>query len=468
MIDYNFFYIKIITNNIINNNFIVSIFCNNFNYESSIPHNHYDKFITITFNDIIVHKNIKHIYLQFTNVYDGQITIFYLNNNENIYKLHINNNVFFVKVREKHNINLNLLEFNKLHTIEDNDKLYIYHRNLKTLIPEIKNNNLNRYIDFMSFTGNTSLFLRKIFTKFIGIYLKSFLSKHLINDFIKFYNINMNNYLDVNYNSFNDFFTRKLIHNPYNKKIMLNYAKNKAILEDFNLLSPVSGRLIAFNNIDQTQFTTWIKGSEFSIKKLINEDTLITSLIVCRLAPQDYHHFHMPYMGILLSVSEQGTDYYSVQPKLINSSINVLTENYRKIYKFKSKTNDNVDFFFWIVAVGALFVGSIEDSITIGNLYNRGDNIGNFAFGGSTIVFLSTAQFNISEDIIYYSNNNIETYVKVGDDIGSLITVDKIYFPTHYSIKKYNNIGNRLHLFRNILILVVIILFIVLLNRNKN
>ena len=478
MIDYNFFYIKLFTDNIINN-YVVSIFCNNFNHEFILDNN---KFQSITFNDIVVHKNIKHIYLQFKNIFNNQITIFYLNNNDNIYKLSLplenifnglsntsNYDTVFVKVRSKQNINLHLLEFDKLHNIDDDGNLYIYHRDLKTIVPEIKNNNINWYIDFLSYSGNTSLILRQLFTKLIGFYLKSFLSKHLIKDFVKYYNINMNNYVDVNYNSFNDFFTRKLIHKPYNKKMLLDETNSNAILEDFDLLSPASGRIIIFNNIDQQQFTTWIKGTEFSIKKLINENIVIKSLIVCRLAPQDYHHFHMPYMGVLVSITEQGNDYYSVQPKLINSSIDVLTENYRKIYKFKSKTNNNDDFFFWIVAVGALCVGSIEDNLTIGHLYNRGDLLGNFSLGGSTIVFLSSVRFNIVDDIIYYSNNNIETYLKIGDTIGSLNKLDPIsFFPKYYSIKKHNNIDNKSKLLKNILIFVIVILFIKLLLSNKD
>jgi len=469
MIDYNFFYIKIFTNNIINN-YVVSIFCNNFNYELNL-HKQTSYNTSLVFNDIIVHKNTKYIYLQFTNIHTSQITIFYLNNYDNIYKLHLSNSdIVFIKVRTKINVNLNLLEFDKLHNIDHNN-LYIYHRKLTTLIPEIKNNNINWYIDFLSYSGSTSILIRKIFTKLIGYYLKSFLSKHLIKDFIKFYNINMNNYIDTNYNSFNDFFTRKLVHNPYNRKFALDYTKKNAILEDFDLISPTSGRLIAFNNIDQSQFTTWIKGTEFNIKTLINETLSVSvkSLVICRLAPQDYHHFHMPYMGILVNISEQGLDYYSVQPKLINSSINVLTENYRKIYKFKSKTNNNDDFFFWIVAIGALCVGSIEDNnLKIGSLYNKGDLLGNFSLGGSTVVFLSSVKFNISDDITYYSNNNIETYLQIGDTIGSLNNLEPLYYPKHYSIKQYDKPENKSNLSRNILTVIVVILFIKLLLSNKN
>jgi len=477
MIDYNFFYIKLFTNNIINN-YVVSIYCNNFNYDQYLYKTN-NVNLVVTFNDIIVHKKIKFIYLQFKNLYNDQITIFYIIPQNNVYKLKINDDIIHLKIREKQYVNLQLLEFNNLHKLDDS-QTYIYHRDLQTIVPEIKNKKYNWFINVLSYNGAISSSLRKFFTNVIGFYLKSSLSKHLINDFIKFYNVNMDKYIDSNYNSFNDFFIRKLLHNPISV-LKTDESKSKAILQDFTFVSPCSSRIMVFKNIDQSQFTTWIKGTQFNTNTLIKEelpDNNIKSLFICRLAVQDYHHFHMPYIGILVSKNIVGSDLYSVQPQLINSSINVLTENYRCIYKFKSKNIDNVEFFFWVVAVGALISGSIQDKLIIGNLYNKNEIIGNFSLGGSTVIVLSSEKINFDNDIEYYSNNHIETYIKVSDRIGNIgpNTSNNNYFPTHYSIKKntdnldiynINNNNNNKLLIYIIIICMIYLIFKFFLSSKK-
>jgi len=64
-------------------------------------------------------------------------------------------------------------------------------------------------------------------------------------------------------------------------------------------------------------------------------------------------------------------------------------------------------------------VGSILETFTPNQPVNKGDEMGYFAFGGSTIVILiDKDKIKINEDILTNTKNNIETFVKMGEKIG--------------------------------------------------
>jgi len=72
------------------------------------------------------------------------------------------------------------------------------------------------------------------------------------------------------------------------------------------------------------------------------------------------------------------------------------------------------------IEVGALLVGKIKNHPV--TTFNRGDEKGYFCFGGSTIVLLFKGNtIKVDEDIISYSQKGIETKVKMGEKIGSLL-----------------------------------------------
>lgn len=62
----------------------------------------------------------------------------------------------------------------------------------------------------------------------------------------------------------------------------------------------------------------WIKGKQFTIQQLLGDrfhpDWEDCSVAVCRLAPTDYHRFHMPCAATLTHVADIQGDYYSVKP----------------------------------------------------------------------------------------------------------------------------------------------------------
>lgn len=72
----------------------------------------------------------------------------------------------------------------------------------------------------------------------------------------------------------------------------------------------------------------WIKGKEFSIKNLLQNQDLANyfkdgSLAVFRLAPQDYHRYHSPVDGELGEYVDIPGTYYTVNPMAIRERVTI-------------------------------------------------------------------------------------------------------------------------------------------------
>lgn len=142
-----------------------------------------------------------------------------------------------------------------------------------------------------------------------------------------------------------------------------------------------------------------IKGHRFSVRKLLGpsehaliRDTPEFSVAICRLAPQDYHRYHIPVDSTLECITEGlGEAYHTVNPMVVSSAIDVLGENKRTVYRFRLPSNDHrPQQYYWMVAVGALMVGSVITTAQADpeRVLPKGTELGFFAFGGSTVVLL--------------------------------------------------------------------------------
>lgn len=140
--------------------------------------------------------------------------------------------------------------------------------------------------------------------------------------------------------------------------------------------------------------------------------TSLGTLIICRLAAQDYHRFHSPVKGCVKMIKEIDGDYLTVNPISVERS-NVFTQNKRVIILIESELFGNV----YAVAVGATMVGSIRLSVTVGTEVEVMQEIGYFQMGGSTIVLLCEKELDIRKEIQINSNAQIETYVNVGNTL---------------------------------------------------
>lgn len=141
-----------------------------------------------------------------------------------------------------------------------------------------------------------------------------------------------------------------------------------------------------------------------------------------RLAPQDYHRFHSPVTATVRSIKHIPGEYYTVNPQAINEDLDVFTANTRSIAILDAKlTNDtNVTVPVAFVAVGALLVGSITWVKKAGEDILRGENLGYFAYGGSTVIAIFPKKTNIKwdEDLWGASEAEIEVLLRAGEKIG--------------------------------------------------
>lgn len=249
---------------------------------------------------------------------------------------------------------------------------------------------------------------RKFFSATIGKKMNRSKSVKKINEFVETMNIDMSESQKQigEFKTFNDFFYRKL--------------KPGARVIDKGFVSPGDGRLLAFENVsDVNKF--FIKGREFTLPEFLGDADLAEkhkndSMFILRLAPNDYHRFHFPYQGTPNKAHQIKGDYFSVSPyALVNNFTKVFCENKREIVKLSTQDKGEV----LLIPVGATLVGTIIETYSPDDSIIAGDEMGYFAFGGSTVVvFVDKSKIQINTDLLLNTQNHLETLVKMGEQIG--------------------------------------------------
>ena len=180
------------------------------------------------------------------------------------------------------------------------------------------------------------------------------------------------------YSTFNEFFAREIKESAR----PIDEPEN-----DFVSSSPADCRLTAFPTIDlATKY--WIKGYGFTLERLLGDAALANlfeggSIVIARLAPQDYHRWHAPVSGTVENIKEIPGAYYTVNPQAINEpgTLDVFCENKRSVMTVKRAATGSP---IAIVAVGAMLVGSIKYVGGVdrpGTNFRRGQCLGAFYYG---------------------------------------------------------------------------------------
>ncbi|KAK8120740.1 Phosphatidylserine decarboxylase proenzyme 3 [Apiospora kogelbergensis] len=239
-------------------------------------------------------------------------------------------------------------------------------------------------------------------------------SKSDIPGFIEFHNLDMSEVLLPmdQFKNFNEFFYRALKPD----------ARPCSAPDDPNILvSPADCRSVVFNRLDQAT-KIWVKGREFTIKRLLGdaypEDAKRYengAMGIFRLAPQDYHRFHIPVDGILREPKLIAGEYYTVNPMAIRSALDVYGENVRVICPIDSPKFGRV----MVICVGAMMVGSTVITRKEGEEVKRAEELGYFKFGGSTILVLfEEGKMVYDADLVDNSSSALETLVRAGMSMG--------------------------------------------------
>lgn len=256
----------------------------------------------------------------------------------------------------------------------------------------------------------------QLLSKREGEHMDSTASARDIPKFISTFNLNMDEVLPgQDFTTFNKFFCRRL--RPDARPIA-------SPDDDAVVVSPADCRLIVFPTVCEAT-SLWVKGETFTIERLFGGEHANAfkhfedgAVAICRLAPQDYHLFHAPVSGTSGRWTPIDGALYTVNPMAIRSPRpDVYIENKRVVSLHHTALYGTVAF----IPVGATCVGSIniEPSVAEGSAVRKGDLLGGFAFGGSTvIVCFQKGAVTFDRDLIDNSAKCLETIVKFGSQIG--------------------------------------------------
>lgn len=278
---------------------------------------------------------------------------------------------------------------------------------MRTVI-NTKEDKSNTSLDFLYNTvfGRAVLkvITRPFVSKFVGGYMNTPLSRRRINSFISDNNIDMSQYDDRKYKSYNDFFTRKILD-----------GKRDVDKNSDSLISPCDSKLSVYKIDDDTAFS--IKGSKYTLSSFLKNDDLAREfcggyIFIFRLTVDDYHRYCYVDSGEKTdNVYIKGL-LHTVQPIAL-SVCDIYHENCREYTIIESENFGKI-----IQAeVGALLVGKIKNHH--GKCYvNKGDEKGMFEFGGSTCVLVVKRDVvEVDEELISNTEKELETVVKYGERI---------------------------------------------------
>jgi len=225
-----------------------------------------------------------------------------------------------------------------------------------------------------------------------------------IHPFVKKHQINMADFEDREYASFNDFFVRKI-----------KSGKRPVSMEADDLISVADSKLLVYE-IDH-ELKIQIKNSVYTVDELIRDKKSAQSYkngrcLVFRLSVDDYHRYIFLDDGVLIKTKEIDGALHTVTP-IAAKRYKVFSENHRVCSLLSTKNFGEV----MQIEIGAILVGKIKNHPV--KTFGRGDEKGFFELGGSTIVLLfEESRIRIDRDIIDCSSKGIETKVKSGEKIG--------------------------------------------------
>jgi phosphatidylserine decarboxylase len=258
-----------------------------------------------------------------------------------------------------------------------------------------------------AFSGPRSF--QKLFSRLMGLYESSGVSKSQIPSFLQDYELSLDEFEvpEGGYRNFNEFFVRKY-------KPGLRQFPSAAE----ELGAPAEGRVTAFE-ITSFQIPLVIKGVPLSLAQLVRQSLrphfLGGTVLVFRLCPLDYHCFHFPDSGSCGPTQRVSGKLESVNPLSLSLQSDVFLQNERHITAVETQNFGEL----FLVEVGALGVGKIRQHYNPSQPVLKGQLKGDFLFGGSTVVLITSSKVKIDRDLISNTQHEFETLVRLGERIGT-------------------------------------------------
>lgn len=246
---------------------------------------------------------------------------------------------------------------------------------------------------------------RPAVSKVVGCYMNSKASKFMIKSFVRKNNIDLTEYEERRYHSYNDFFTRQI------KPDRRQFDRLPG-----SLISPCDSKLSAYPIGPDSVFT--IKDSCYTVRDLLGGAEIADAFnggycLIFRLTVDDYHRY------CYLDDGTKGENFFikgelhTVKPIALRYC-NIYKRNCREYTVMETKHFGRVVY----VEVGAMMVGRIKNHHQSYS-FSRGEEKGMFEFGGSTIVvLLEKDRALIDGEILENTCRGMETIVRMGERIG--------------------------------------------------
>ena len=269
---------------------------------------------------------------------------------------------------------------------------------------------LEKPLNFLYGTTLGRLLLKPLTARWVsrlaGAFLSTPLSKGFIKSFIQKNGIDMSQFEEVTYRSYNEFFSRKI--------------KPEARLMDMDpkhLISPCDCKLTALSIGEDTVFT--LKHTPYTVSSLLKNEELANrfrggTALIFRLCVDDYHRYCYTADGEKTEQVRIPGAFHTVNP-IANDFFPIYKENTREYCLLDTDAFGQI----LVMEVGALLVGRIVNHQSGIARVTRGTEKGYFQFGGSTIVMLLPPNAAaIDQDILEASQKGLETVVRYGEKIG--------------------------------------------------
>lgn len=238
-----------------------------------------------------------------------------------------------------------------------------------------------------------------------GWLLNTSVSRLLVKPFVKANKIDLSLCEKAEFNSYNDFFTRKL----------KDGARN-IVMEEEVFISPCDGKLTVYPICMDTRFL--IKHTPYTVRELLKNEKLAEKYCggyawIFRLSVEDYHRYCYVADGRKSKNVRIPGVFHTVNP-VANDVCPIYKQNTREYSLLRTNEFGTV----LMMEVGALMVGKIENHHGE-QMVKRGQEKGNFAFGGSTIILLTQKdKVKPDNDILKNTKCEYETIVQMGEKIG--------------------------------------------------
>lgn len=252
------------------------------------------------------------------------------------------------------------------------------------------------------------LLTRRIISRLSGWWQNQTASRKKIPQFVKDYNIVMENFLPevsdkIPYSNFNSFFIRRY------KEGLRPFEKENHIMPAF-----CEARYFGVEQVT-SDMRFPVKGQDLKASEILANGKWASvfeggPLMIARLCPVDYHWFHFPDDGKVVDQYVIPGAFHSVSPLALKNQSDVFCVNERHVTILETVNFGKLAY----IEVGALCVGRIVQSYQKQE-FVRGEPKGHFLFGGSTVILLGEKGiWKPADDILYYSSLNTEVLLNLG------------------------------------------------------